>query len=313
MNNFIPEILFLAAAVAAAVLSGSRLWRMNRAEEAQQRRLAEFRGEVTTAKQTQMSWYRQLGTQIAVSPIIGVVERQRLFKLLLAAGIKGRGSLANFIATKVCGAAILAVFAWLMLEWEQIENIWIFLGSIGSAIMFGWRLPDIILSRLVKHRRLRLEQGMPDALDLLVICAESGLSLNQAIGEVSQQLRLSNQAVADEFDATAAEMRVLPDFAQALDNLVERTGLDSLRGLIATLKQSLKFGTPLAESVRLVASEMRAMRHARIEERTARLPVLLAVPMMAFMLPCLLMIVGTPLALRLVDTFKNITFSSGGF
>ena len=313
MNNFTPEILFLAAAVAAAVLSGSRLWRMNRADEAQQRRLAEFRGEVTATKQTQMSWYRQLGIQIAVSPLIGVVERQRLFRLLLAAGIKGRGSLANFIATKVCGAAILAGLAWLMLEWEQVESIWIFLASIGSAIMFGWRLPDFILSRLVKHRRLRLEQGMPDALDLLVICAESGLSLNQAIGEVSRQLRLSNQAVADEFDATAAEMRVLPDFAQALDNLVERTGLDSLRGLIATLKQSLKFGTPLAESVRLVASEMRVMRHARIEERTARLPVLLAVPMMAFMLPCLLMIVGTPLALRLVDTFKNITFSSGGF
>ena len=312
MNNFAPEILFLAAALAAAILSGSRLLRMHRIDEAQQRRLAIFRGEATAVMQTrQMSWYRRFGTQIALSPFIGVVERERLFKLLVAAGIKGRGSLANFIATKVCGAAVLAGFAWLVVEWEQVENIWIFLASIGAAMTFGWRLPDLILSRLVKHRRLRLEQGMPDALDLLVICAESGLSLNQAIGEVSRQLRLSNRAVADEFDATAAEMRVLPDFGQALDNLVERTGLDSLRGLIATLKQSLKFGTPLAESVRVVASEMRAMRHARIEERTARLPVLLAIPMMAFMLPCLLMIVGTPLALRLVDTFKNITFGSG--
>ena len=314
MNNFTPGILFLAAALAAAVLSGSRLLRMHSIDEAQQRRLARFRGEATAVMQTrQMSWYRRFGTQIALSPFIGVVERERLFKLLVAAGIKGRGSLANFIATKVCGAAVLAGFAWLVVEWEQVESIWIFLASIGAAMMFGWRLPDLILSRLVKHRRLRLEQGMPDALDLLVICAESGLSLNQAIGEVSRQLRLSNQAVADEFDATAAEMRVLPDFGQALDNLVERTGLDSLRGLIATLKQSLKFGTPLAESVRVVASEMRTMRHARIEERTARLPVLLAIPMMAFMLPCLLMIVGTPLALRLVDTFKNITLGSGGF
>jgi len=200
---------------------------------------------------------------------------------------------------------------WLVVEWKQVESNWIFLGSIGLAMMMGWRLPDIILNRLANRRRLRLEHGMADALDLLVICAESGLSLNQAISEVSQQLRLSNKDVADEFDATAAEMRVLPDFTQALDNMVERTGMDSLRGLMATLKQSLKFGTPLAESVRVVAAEMRVMRQARIEERAMRLPVLLAIPMMAFMLPCLLMIVGAPLALRLMDTFRNITI--GGF
>jgi tight adherence protein C len=172
----------------------------------------------------------------------------------------------------------------------------------------GWRLPDFILNRILKRRRLRLEQGMPDALDLLVICAEAGLSLNQAIEEISRQLRLSNKDVADEFAATSAEMQVLPDFGQALDNMVERTGLEDLRGLIATLKQTLKFGTPLAESLRIIAGEMRAARHARIEERAARLPVLLAIPMMLFILPCLLMIVGTPVVLRLMDVFHNVTF-----
>ena len=313
MINFTNELWFLAAAIAAAALSGSMLWRMNRQDGAQQRRLDKFRGTATATSLHHLPWYRRLGTQIALSPIIGVVERQRLVKLLVAAGIKSRGSLANFLATKTCGAAILAGLAWLVIELEQVEDYWLWLGSLGVAILVGWRLPDFILGRLVKRRRLRVEQGMPDALDLLVICAEAGLSLNQAIGEVSQQLRLSNNAVADEFEVTAAEMQVLPDFTQALDNMVERTGLDVLRGLVATLKQSLKFGTPLAESVRMIAAEMREMRRARIEERAARLPVLLAIPMMMFILPCLFMVVGTPVVLRIMDTFKNVTFGSGGF
>jgi tight adherence protein C len=93
--------------------------------------------------------------------------------------------------------------------------------------------------------------------------------------------------------------------------LVERTGLRDLRSLIATLKQSLKFGTPLADALRTIASEMRAARHARIEQRAARLPVLLAIPMMMFILPCLLMIVGTPVVLRIMDAFKNISFGGG--
>jgi len=152
---------------------------------------------------------------------------------------------------------------------------------------------------------------MPDALDLLVVCAESGLSLNQAIEEISHQLRRSNKDVADEFTATSAEMRILPDFGQALDNLVDRTGLANLRGLVATLKQSLQFGTPLAESLRIVAGEMREERRTQIEERAARLPVLLALPMMAFILPCLLMIVGTPVVLRMIDAFKNIKLGIG--
>ena len=151
---------------------------------------------------------------------------------------------------------------------------------------------------------------MPDALDLLVICSEAGLSLNQSIDEIGRQLRLSHKEVSDEFATTSAEMQILSDFGQALDNLVQRTGLDDLRSMTATLKQSLKFGTPLAESMRVIASEMRAARNARIEERAARLPVFLAIPMMLFILPCLMMIVGTPAALRIADVFKNITIGA---
>jgi tight adherence protein C len=312
-SNTVEMWLFVAVAAAgAAALSGFRLWRIAQREEVQRLRLEAFRGTVSEGMQTGrcLPWYRRLGMTIASSPIVGTVEQHRLLKLLAAAGIKGRGSLANFIASKVCGAVIFAGLAWLLLEWRHlfVGMMTLRIGALGVALMLGWRLPDLILNHIIKRRRLRLEQGMPDALDLLVICAEAGLSLNQSIEEISRQLHLSNKDVADEFASTAAEMQVLPDFGQALDNLVERTGLADLRSLVATLKQSLKFGTPLSESLRMIAGEMRAARHARIEERAARLPVLLAVPMMLFILPCLLMIVGTPVVLRIMDVFGTHNF-----
>jgi tight adherence protein C len=255
-----------------------------------------------------MPSYRRLGSSIAASPLIGIVEQQRLLKVLASAGIKGSGNLANLIAMKVCGAIVLAGLAWVTLELAHLfaNAMVIRLAVPAAGFMFGWRLPDFILGHMIKRRRLRLEYGMPDALDLMVICAESGLSLNQPIEVISRELHASHKDVAYEFATTSAEMQVLPDIGQALDNLVERTGLPDLRSLIATLKQSLKFGTPLAESLRTIAAEMRATRQARYEERAARLPVLLAIPMMMFILPCLLMIVSTPVVLRIMDVFKSV-------
>jgi tight adherence protein C len=306
------ETWFLTAVLFVAIWSGSRLLGINRREKLQQLRLDAFRGAVfALTAPTGSPWYRLLGSLIARSPIVGTGEQQRLLKMLLLAGIKARGSLANFIAIKVCSALVAAGLAWLFLEWHPLSLMLARVAVFGFALLSGWRVPDIILRHLIKRRQLRLEKGMPDALDLLVVCSEAGLSLNQAIDQVSQELRFSNKDVADEFAATAAEMRVVADFSRALDNLVERTGLADLRSLVATLKQSLKFGTSLAESLRMIAGEMRAARQARMEERAARLPVLLAVPMLLFILPCLMMIVGTPVIVRIIDMFRHIKIGLG--
>jgi tight adherence protein C len=315
--EFATAVQFLlAAAVVTAALSAYRLWRIAQREESQRVRLDAFRGGGTATSAPiggRQPWYHRLGLAIAGSAIVGTVERQQLLKRLAQAGLKGRGSFINFIAAKACSAAVVLVLGWFFLEWRGLfaHSMVLRLAPLAVALIVGWRLPEYVLDNLIKRRRFRLEKGMPDALDLLVICTEAGLSLNQAIDEVSRQLRLSNEDVADEFAATSAEMQITSDFGRALDNMVERTGLEELRSLVATLKQSLKFGTPLAESLRMIASEMRQTRHARIEERAARLPVLLAIPMMMFILPCLLMIVGTPAVLRIIDMFKNITFTIG--
>jgi tight adherence protein C len=301
------EVWLLVAAVAATLLFGGKRWLIAERDKVQQARLDGFRGETTVnTGNGNAPWYRQLGSSIAASPIIGVVEQQRLLKLLVAAGIKSRGSLANFITLKASGAFVLAGFAWIFIEFRGWHSILARIILLVAALMAGWRLPDFILNRRIKRRRLRLEAGMPDALDLLVVCSEAGLSLNQSVEVISRELRASHKDVAEEFATTSAEMQVLPEFGKALDNLVERTGLPDLRNLVATLKQSLKFGTSLAESLRMIASEMRATRQNRYEQRAARLPVLLAIPMMIFILPCLLMVVGTPVALRIIDVFTSI-------
>jgi tight adherence protein C len=134
-----------------------------------------------------------------------------------------------------------------------------------------------------------------------VICAEAGLGLEQAVGVVGRDLHASAPEVADEFAATASEMRVLPDRRVALENLAERTGLNTLRSMVSTLNQSIRYGTPLAESLRVLAAEMRTVRVVRFEERAARLPVLLTLPMMVFIMPCLFLVLGGPIALHAID------------
>jgi tight adherence protein C len=309
------ETTILVLALATALVSAFNLWRISRSDDRRDR-LAMLRARsLDPAKPGRVRgapWYAWLGSLVAASPIIGIAEQQRLLGALASAGIKGHGDLATFIATKVCGAVGSAALLWLFFEWQRLFAglLVIRLALALGALMLGWRLPDFVLSRLAKRRRLHIEQGLPDALDLLVICAEAGLSLDQAIEQVAQDLRASNPAVAEEFSTTAAEMRVLPERGVALENLVRRTGLVSLASITAALNQAIRFGTPLAESMRILSAELRTERLARLEERAARLPVLLALPLMMFILPSLLMVIGTPVALRIVDTLKGV-FSKG--
>ena len=303
------DVCVIAVALAAALLSALSLWRIGQSEDRQRRlrnavrRASGHQPEGTAPRRT--PWYQQLGSLVAATQIIGKGEQERLLAALGAAGVKGHGHLAALVAAKVCSAVAFVPFCWLVLEWRQF-----FVGAsgiralflIGAAIL-GWRCPESVLSRLAARRQMRLETGIPDALDLLVICTEAGLSLDHAIEQLGRVLRSSNAEVAEEFAATAAEMRVSAVRGQALENLAQRAGIASLRGIVGALNQSIKFGAPLASSLRILAAEMRAERLARFEERAARLPVLLTLPLMAFILPSLLLVIGAPLALRIIDMF----------
>jgi tight adherence protein C len=306
---FQTGLLVLAFAMVFVATIG--LWRIGQREDRQRRLdtvLRAVREETKPLGPERVRWYARLGAVVAASPIFGNAEQEKLLLALARAGVKDRGSLASFIGAKVYGAVALAALIWLVLEWDRlfVGMMLVRLALLVAAVMLGWRLPDIVLARLAARRRAQLEIGMPDALDLLVICAEAGLNLSQSLEEIGRDLRTSNRAVADEFTTTAAEMRVLSDRGEALENLARRTGLATLRGMITTLNQSIRFGTPLSESLTILAATMRSERVSRLEERAARLPVLLSIPLMAFVMPSLLMIIGTPLGLRIVDQLRSV-------
>lgn len=308
------ETLIVALALVAALICATYLWSIGSREQRHERVVAlrnRRTGGQAQAGPRRPTWYRLFGAIVAASPIVGRPEQERLLRVLAAAGIKGQGNLASLVATKAFAGLMVAVLPWIfMRDFQSSTTLVIRAVASLAAFMLGWRLPDIVLGRLAASRRQRIEQGMPDALDLLVICAEAGLSLDQAIDQISRELQVSSPDVAGEFAETAAEMRVEPDASVVLDNLVRRTGVDSLRGMIATLKQSMRFGTPLAEALRVLAAEMRAARQARMEERAARLPVLLVIPLTLFILPSLFIVIGTPLALRMLDTVRSMHWGS---
>jgi len=306
-----PDTCVLAIALTAAVLSALNLGRIAQSENRQSRLLEVLRrGPYYFAEPSpapRPPWYQWLGATVATTRVVGTAAQERLLAALVAAGIKGHGHLAALLTAKLFSAIAFCPLCWLVLEWCHF-----FVGAtpvrlallVGAAIL-GWRGPDVVLSRLAARRRVRLETGMPDALDLLVICAEAGVSLDHAIEQVARILRTCNPEVAEEFAATAAEMRITAVRDQAFDNLARRAGIASLRGIISALNQSIRFGTPLAGSLRAVAAEMRSERLVRFEQRAARLPVLMTVPLMAFVLPSLMIVIGAPLALRIIDMLAS--------
>jgi len=176
--------------------------------------------------------------------------------------------------------------------------------AIGAAVL-GFFAPDVFIKNLIKKRQHQMELGLPDALDLLVICAEAGLSLDASLTRVSRELELTWPELSEEFGITAAELTYLPERRMAFENLNSRTDMASIRGVVNTLLQTAKFGTPLAQSLRILAQEFRDARLVRAEEKAARLPAMLTVPMILFILPTLFIVLLGPAGLSIVDTFSG--------
>ncbi|MDT7952965.1 MAG: type II secretion system F family protein, partial [Acetobacteraceae bacterium] len=173
---------------------------------------------------------------------------------------------------------------------------------VGVALgLFG---PNAAISYARRKRTRALRVGLSDALDLLVVCAEAGLGLESAIDRVAAEMRFSNHQVAHEFATLGQDLRLTSDRGAALMRMGERTGLDNFQRLTMTLAQTLRYGTPLGQALRLLAIEMRNDRMLRLEEKAARLPTMLMLPLAGFILPCLFIVVAGPAALRIVGMMK---------
>ena len=174
------------------------------------------------------------------------------------------------------------------------------------AFVLGFMLPDIWVSQRIRNRQLTLRLALPDALDLLVICMEAGLGLDQALLYVSQELRLAHPELCEELDLVAAEMRVGKTRIEALRCLATRTGVEDLQSLVATLVQTDRFGTSVAQSLRVHADDLRTKRRQRAEEMAAKTSVKMVIPLVFFIFPALFVVILGPAVITILHTFGGL-------
>ena len=173
--------------------------------------------------------------------------------------------------------------------------------SILAAALLGSMAPNWLLASVQRSFTSGLRKGLPDAMDLMVVCTEAGLGLESALERVSVELRPSAPGVAMEFGLLVQDLRLTVDRRAALQKFGDRSGVEGFRRLSATLAQTLRYGTPLGQVLRILAAEMRQERLLRIEEKAARLPALLSIALVAFILPCLFIVLAGPAAMRVLD------------
>ena len=224
---------------------------------------------------------------------------------LAQAGWRSRDMLAVYLGARflmpfVAGAGALFVVTMMGENLSMIGSV----SAAGAGVLVGAYLPVLLLKNAISRRYQKLRRQLPDALDLLVICAEAGLSLDAALTRVAREMGPSAPELSDEVGLTAIELGFLPNRRQALLNLVRRADLPPIRAVINTLTQTERYGTPLAHSLRVLAAEFRDDRMMKAEEKAARLPAIMTVPMILFILPCLFVVLIGPAIIQVMETFK---------
>ena len=227
---------------------------------------------------------------------------------LLQAGIRSKDLafvviFARLVLPLVIGS-VMIVGAYLLdwfPDWSSLKRYMLVAGSlIGS-----YKAPDIWLKNKIQKRTHAIRKGLPDALDLLVICAEAGLTVDAAFSRVAKELGKAYPELGDEFALTSIELGFLTDRRSAFENLATRIDLESIRGVVTTMIQTEKYGTPLASALRVLSAEFRNERMMRAEEKAARLPAIMTVPLILFILPVLFVVILGPAACDISDTLMK--------
>ena len=226
---------------------------------------------------------------------------------LMRAGFRSREAVGIYAGIKVASPLLFGFVSFLLVYAVHFGNIPLAyrpLALIG-AVLLGFFGPDIYLANAANKRRQALQKSLPDGLDLLVICAEAGLSLDTALNRVADEMAVSAPQLSDELALTSVELNFLPERRMALGNLAERVDLPAIRGVVNTLIQTEKYGTPLAQSLRVLSAEFREQRMLKAEEKAARLPATLTVPMIMFILPTLFIVLVGPAMLGVYDQMSK--------
>ena len=251
-------------------------------------------------------WMRLLasvGQAVLGSGLLSRKAIEDLRETLTASGNRTGPALSLFVGSKLVLLIGLPMLAWLLLSTTGMHGPALLI--MGGCAIIGLVLPDYVVRGIRKRYLKQVEIGLPAALDLLIICAEAGLALEAGFERVATEAKDGARATANELRMTANEMKMLADRRMALTNMGKRTGLESMVRLGAMLSQSMRYGTPLTQALRVLAAEMRQMMLTRFEARAARIPVLLTIPMILFILPCIFVVVAGPAALEVMRTMSS--------
>ncbi len=226
---------------------------------------------------------------------------------LMQAGIRSKDAAIAVIFGRLMlpilfglGAVVMIYMVDFWPEWGPFKRF----AVTAGALIGSYKAPDIFLKNKIKKRSDAIRKGLPDALDLLVICAEAGLTVDAAFGRVARELGKGYPELGDEFTLTSIELGFLTERRQAFENLAMRVDLDAVRGVVTTMIQTEKYGTPLASALRVLSAEFRNERMMRAEEKAARLPAIMTVPLICFILPVLFIVILGPAACSIADNFK---------
>ncbi|MDI3470178.1 MAG: Type II/IV secretion system protein TadC, associated with Flp pilus assembly [Pseudolabrys sp.] len=257
------------------------------------------RGEKVTLRSSPKQYVQTVVDRFNLSKWVGQ-EEARL--KLMQAGYRGQAPYITFLffrlISPVAMLAASAFYIFLVLKLDQPTTVK--LGICIAATYLGMHLPLLFLKNRIARRQLTIKRAFPDALDLLLICVESGMSIEAAFKKVADQVGTQSVALAEELTLTTAELSFLPERRQAYDNLAKRTDLDSVKAICVALQQAERYGTPLANTLRVLAQESRDMRMAEAEKKAAALPPKLTVPMILFFLPVLFVVILGPAAIKVM-------------
>ena len=261
------------------------------------------RTEKVSLRPTPKAYMQRVVEQFNLTKWVG---QEAAREKLMQAGYRGQAPYVAFLffrmVTPLITLAGSLVYVFLLTNFTQPATVK--LGACLAAAWIGMQLPFLFLKNKIQKRKLSIIRAFPDALDLLLICVESGMSIEAAFRKVSDEIGSQSIPLAEELTLTTAELSYLPDRRQAYENLAKRTDLDGVKAVCLALQQAERYGTPLANALRVMAQENRDMRMAEAEKKAAALPPKLTVPMILFFLPVLFVVILGPAIIKAMDAFR---------
>ena len=240
----------------------------------------------------------KIGNVVPANPTdVGILQRR-----LLSAGIRSQHGLKVLYGVKGCLAVVLTLSSvGLVFGFEMQSEMSVF--QILAAGALGWLGPNMVLNRMARKRKKAIKKGLPNALDMLVICVESGLGLDQALMQVSKELQIAHPEITDELSVMNLELRAGRRRSEALHNFGQRTDVDEAKRMVSVLIQADRFGTSISQTLRNFSDYMRVQMRQEVEEKAAKIGVKLVFPIFFFILPSLFVVTVGPIVVKVVRDF----------